>query len=99
MSTQNIHFLDKIEKFLKISLNICFLELSKNFIGKQRVRISHGKRVIVRAIEGLLYWNHQASVNNSELFASHQAVFYTHQQVLKWTYSILGHDKNVEELW
>ena len=36
MSTHNIHFRDKIGKFPKISLKICFLELSKNFLGTQK---------------------------------------------------------------
>ena len=51
MSTHNIQFHDKI------SLNSCFLELSKNFIGTQKwVHICHGKRVIsVPAIEVRLY--------------------------------------------
>ena len=31
MSTQNIHFHDKIGKIPKMSLNICFLELSEEF--------------------------------------------------------------------
>ena len=31
MSTYNIHFLDKIGKIPKISLNICFLELLEEF--------------------------------------------------------------------
>ena len=41
----------------KISLNICFLELAKNFVGTQKwVGISHGKRAIrVWAIEVWLY--------------------------------------------
>ena len=58
MSTHNIHFHDKIRKNPKMYLNICFLELSGNFLGnpKKRVRISHVKRVIgVRVIEVLLY--------------------------------------------
>ena len=46
MSTHKIQFDDKI------SLIICFLELSK----KKRVRINHGKRAIgVRAVEVRLY--------------------------------------------
>ena len=32
MSTQNIHFHDKIRTIPKTSLNICFLELSKEFL-------------------------------------------------------------------
>ena len=44
MSTHNIHFHDKIGKISKLSLNICFLELSKNLLGTQKlVRISHSK--------------------------------------------------------
>ena len=31
MSTHNIHFHDKIENFHKMTLNICFLELSEEF--------------------------------------------------------------------
>ena len=31
MSTYNIHFHDKIQTIPKISLNICFLELSEEF--------------------------------------------------------------------
>ena len=31
MSTHSIHFRDKIGKFSKISLNICFLDLSEEF--------------------------------------------------------------------
>ena len=31
MSTQNIHFHDKTRNFPKISLNICFLQLSEEF--------------------------------------------------------------------
>ena len=53
MSTHNIYFHDKIGKHPKISLDICFLELSEEF---PRVRISHGKRaILVRAIEVTLY--------------------------------------------
>ena len=54
MSTHNIQFHDKIRKK---SLNICFLELLKNFVGtEKRVRIIHCKRAIhVRAIEVILY--------------------------------------------
>ena len=57
MSTHNIHFPENIEKNPKISLNICFLELSKKIpTHKKRVRISHGKRAIgFRAIEIRLY--------------------------------------------
>ena len=54
MNTPNIHFHENIEKKNpKISLNICFLDISEKFLGTQkRVRISHGKRAIgVRAIE------------------------------------------------
>ena len=36
MSTFNIYFLDKIEKNSKISLNICFLELSAEFPGDSK---------------------------------------------------------------
>ena len=52
MST-HIQFHDKIRKIL----NICYLELSKNFVGTQkRVRISHDKRAIgVRTIAVRLY--------------------------------------------
>ena len=31
MNTHNIHFHDKIRQFPKISLTICFLELSEEF--------------------------------------------------------------------
>ena len=50
MNTHNLRFHDKSKK---ISLNICFLGLSEEFVGTQnRVRISDGKRAIyVRAIE------------------------------------------------
>ena len=42
LSTHNIQFHDK-----KISLNICFLELSEEFCRDSKlVRISHGKRAI-----------------------------------------------------
>ena len=48
MSILNIQFHDKTKK---ISLNICFLDLSEEFC-RDRVRISHGKRAIGgRAIE------------------------------------------------
>ena len=54
MSTHNIQFHYKIRK---LSLNVCFLELSKNFPETQEiVRISHGKRAVgFRVIEVPLY--------------------------------------------
>ena len=53
MSTHDMQFHFKKKK----SLNVCFLEISKNFVGTQkRVRISHGIRAIgVRAIEVRLH--------------------------------------------
>ena len=36
MRTHNIHFHDKIRKFPKISLNICFLELSEKNPGDSK---------------------------------------------------------------
>ena len=50
MNTHNLRLYDKSKK---ISLNICFLGLSEEFVGTQkRVRISDGKRAIyVRATE------------------------------------------------
>ena len=55
MNTLNFTFTIK-RNFPKILITICFLELSKEFLGiKKRIRISHGKRVIdVRVIEVLL---------------------------------------------
>ena len=52
MSTRNIHFMIQKENVPKISINICFLGLSRNYLGTQkRVRNSRGKRVIgVRVI-------------------------------------------------
>ena len=48
MSTNNINFHNKLEKFSKISLNIFLLGIyQKYFVGTQKqVRISHGKRTI-----------------------------------------------------
>ena len=43
MSTHNIYFMIKYEKSPKISINICFLRLSREFPrDSKRVRISHG---------------------------------------------------------
>ena len=42
-SKNNIQFHDKIRKLSKISLNVCFLELSEEYPrDSKRVRISHG---------------------------------------------------------
>ena len=55
MSTYNINFMIK----KKISLNICFLEISEELRRTQKqVRISHGKQAIqIRAIEVRLCFN------------------------------------------
>ena len=37
MSTHNIHCPDKIRKIPKISLNICFLELSEEFPRNKKI--------------------------------------------------------------
>ena len=43
MSTHNIHFHDKIRKFL----SICFIELCKNFLVTQKpVGICHSKQAV-----------------------------------------------------
>ena len=57
MSTNNIYFHDKLGQFVKMSLIICFLEPSEEFLGTQkRVQIRHGKRATgVRVIDVLLY--------------------------------------------
>ena len=44
MSTHSIHFLDRLSKSSKTSLNICFLELKSFLETQKRVRISQGKR-------------------------------------------------------
>ena len=66
MSTQNIQFHDKNKK---ISLNICFLELSRDLHSDsktKRVRNSHGKRDIdVRVIKVLLYFRATIDTLNS----------------------------------
>ena len=41
MSTHNIHFHDKIENFLQISLNIRFLELSEEFPRDSKMSSNH----------------------------------------------------------
>ena len=55
MSTHNIHFYDKMGKIPTISVNMCFLKLSKEFPKDSKARISHSKRVML-LIEVLLYF-------------------------------------------
>ena len=58
MSTQSRQCMIKQESFPKISINICFLGLLREFRreSKKRVRLRHRKRAIdVRVIEVLLY--------------------------------------------
>ena len=57
MSTHNIYFHDKIRNFLLSQIRYSYLQLWKKILGiQERVRNSHGKRVIgVRAIEVSVY--------------------------------------------